>query len=453
MPMQPPRAPFKPSDLVTARRPKFTRPESTAGASFVLAVVDGPDAGVVVTLDGTGPTRALLGQSPVCSVRLTDPEVSRRHAALAVMDTHLQIIDLGSTNGTTVNGVTIKEASLLGGEAIRVGRSVLSVRRDAPRFAELTQAGAYGRVVGESTAMKKLFAVFSTLATNDRAVLLEGETGTGKELVAEELHRASRRKDAPFVTLEATTVPTQEMHERLFGSPSDPGGLVDLAAGGVLFVDEIGDVPLEVQIKLRAAIASGPDVRLIAGTRRDLDRDVASGRFSEDLFFLLAPGRVELPPLRDRQGDVAVLARHFWTTLSSHPQPSAPRELETTAVVDDVSGQDARALPEDFLPRFEHYPWPGNVRELRSAVLARMTLGELGPSYRSDAAREQGLDLITAVIEEDLPFPMARERVVKEFERRYVERVLARHGGHIGKAAAASGVAHRYFKLIRARLK
>jgi DNA-binding NtrC family response regulator len=433
MSMQPPRAPFKPSDLVTARRPKFTRPEATEGASFVLAVVDGPDAGVVVTLDGTGPTRALLGQSPVCSVRLTDREVSRRHAALAVMDTHLQIIDLGSTNGTTVNGVTIKEASLLGGEAIRVGRSVLSVRRDAPRFAELTQASAYGRVVGESTAMKKLFAVFSALAANDRAVLLEGETGTGKELVAEELHRASRRKDAPFVTLEASTVPTLEMNERLFGSPADPTGLVEQAAGGVLFIDEIGDVPLDVQIKLRAAIANGPDVRLIAGTRRDLDRDVASGRFAEDLFFLLAPGRVELPPLRDRQGDVGALARHFWKSLSSGPETSE--------------------LPEDFLPRFEHYPWPGNVRELKSAVLARMTLGELGPSYRSDAAREQGLDLLTAVIEEDLPFPMARERVVKEFERRYVERVLARHGGHIGKAAAASGVAHRYFKLIRARLK
>ena len=104
------------------------------------------------------------------------------------------------------------------------------------------------------------------------------------------------------------------------------------------------------------------------------------------------------------------------------------------------------------MPRFEHYPWPGNVRELRSAVLARMTRGELGSAYRSDEAREHGLDFLSAVIEDDLPFPTARERVVQEFERRYVQRMLARHGS-VAQAARASGVAHRYFQLVKARLK
>jgi len=426
--------------MATVRRERFTRPKpgGSASTTFVLAVVEGPDTGLVVTLDASGP-RALLGQSPVCSLRLTDPEVSRRHASLAVTATHLQIIDLGSTNGTSVNGVTVKEASLHGGEAIRVGRTVMQVRREAPRFVELARGGSFGRVLGESPAMRKLFPVLARLAATDAPVLLEGEAGTGKELVAEELHLASARKDGPFVTLDASSLPTEQIAARLFGSDgaAGPGGEAPLAAqakGGVLFIDEVGNLPPHAQARLRELIASDPDVRVIAGTRRDLDRDVASGRFSDELFFALAAGRVELPPLREREGDVALLARHFWAELAE-------------------GAGEAAQLPEDFLPRFEHYPWPGNVRELKSAVLARSTLGELGQAYRSEEAKDAGLDFLAAVIEDDLPFPRARERVVKEFERRYVERVLARHGGSVTKAARASGVAHRYFQLIRARLK
>ena len=426
----------RPGDIATLRRERFARPKPTgaAASTFVLAVVEGPDTGLVITLDASGP-RALLGQSPVCSLRLTDPEVSRRHASLAVTATHLQIIELGSTNGTTVNGVNVKEASLHGGEAIRVGRTVIKVQREAPRFVELAQASSLGRIFGESSAMKKLYPVLASLAATDKAVLLEGEAGTGKELVAEELHLASRRKEAPFVTLDASALPTHELDARLFGGDGEIG-LIEQAKGGTLFVNEVGNLPRDVQAKLRELIAAEGDVRFIAGTRRDLDRDVASGRFADDLFFLLAGGRVELPTLRERDGDVALLARHFWCELA-----------ETEAEALDSS------LPEDFLPRFEHYPWPGNVRELKAAVVARKTLGELGQAYRSEEARDNGLDFLTAVIEDDLPFPSARERVVKEFERRYVERVLARHGGSVTKAARASGVAHRYFQLIRARLK
>jgi DNA-binding NtrC family response regulator len=406
---------------VTLRRPRFTRPAPTT-SSFVLAVVDGPDAGETFVLDASGP-RVLLGQSPVCTIRLRDPEVSRRHVALSVNGNALQIIDLGSTNGTTVNGVNVKEAQLSGGEAIRIGATVLSVRREAPRSFELAQARSFGRVVGESQAMRKIYPVLAKLVSTSAPVLLEGEAGTGKELVAEELHLASARKDGPLLVLEASSLPTEEVADKLIA-------LLEQAKGGVLFVDEVGNLPREAQALLRDAIAQNAEVRVIAATRRDLDRDVASGRFADDLFFLLAGGRVELPPLREREADVAALARHFW------------KELDESA-----------ELPEDFLPRFEHYTWPGNVRELKSAVLARMTLGELGSTYRTDDAKVHGLDLITSVIDEDLPFPTAREKVVKEFERRYVERMLARHGGNVTRAARASGVAHRYFQLIRARLK
>jgi DNA-binding NtrC family response regulator len=419
----------KPGEMATIRRTRFSRPPA-AGSAFVITVVEGPDAGLVVSLDATGPTRALLGQSPVCTIRLTDREVSRRHAALTVQDTKLVVLDLGSTNGTTVNGVLVKEAALQGGEAIRIGSSVLSVRRGEARAADLGQATSFGRVIGESAAMKRLYPALAQLASSDRPALLEGEAGTGKELVAEEIHRASGRAEAPFITLESSTIAQNEIHQTLFAA----GGLFEQARGGVLFIDEVGNLPRDSQATLRERMSQVRDTRIIAATRRDLDRDVQQGRFDDDLFFLLAAGRIELPALRDREGDVQMLARHFWNELA--PSNQAPGEM-----------------PEDFLPRFEHYPWPGNVRELRSAVLARMTMGELGPTYRSDEAKQQGLDFLSAVIEEDLPFPTARERVVSEFERRYVERVLARHNGNVTQAARASGVAHRYFQLVKARLK
>ena len=428
----------KPGEIATIRRTRFARPQAAAGTAYVITVVEGPDAGLVASIDASGPTRALLGQSPVCTIRLTDREVSRRHAALTVTDNHLVVLDLGSTNGTTVNGVLVKEATLIGGEAIRVGSSVLSVRRGEARIAQLVQQRSFGRAVGESPAMRRLYPSLAQLAATDRPVLIEGEAGTGKELIAEEIHRASGRADGPFVTLESSALPTAEIGGHLFGT-STATGLLAQARGGVLFIDEIGNLTPDVQRRLRDVLTTLRDVRIIAATRRDLDRDVAEGKFSDDLFFVLAAGRIDLPPLRDREGDVAVLARHFWAELH-------------TGSSNDVTIV-APELPEDFLPRFEHYPWPGNVRELRSAVIARMTLGELGPAYRTDEAKEQGLDFLSTVIEADLPFPTARERVVSEFERRYVERVLARHGGNVTQAARASGVAHRYFQLVKARLK
>lgn len=412
-------------EVFTQKRTRLARPVANGAPAFVLTVLDGPDAGLVVTVDASGPTRLLVGQSPVCSIRLTDREVSRRHAAVGLAGASLVLVDFGSTNGTTVNGVMIKEASLFGGEVIRVGSTVLAVRRGEARACDLGRERSFGRVVGESAAMRRLYPALAMLAENDGAVLVEGEAGTGKELVAEEIHRASRRAEGPFVTLESSSLATDEIAARLFGD----GGLFAQARGGVIFIDEAGNLPREVQSMLRERLAAPCDVRVIAASRRNLDRDVQDGRFDEELFFHLAGGRIELPSLRERDGDVAVLAAHFWSELGK--------------------GE----LPSDFLPRFEHYPWPGNVRELKSAVMARMTMGELGPTYRTDESRSVGLDLITSVIEADLPFPKAREQVVGEFERRYVERVLARHNGNVTQAARASGVAHRYFQLVKARLK
>jgi DNA-binding NtrC family response regulator len=415
----------KPGEMATARRPRIEPPEGTP-STFVITVVEGKDAGLVLTIDASGPSRALVGKSPACLFRLDDPEVSRRHAALAVVGAELQVIDLGSSNGTTVNGVLVKEAYLVGGEALRLGGTVLSIQRESPRFVPLGQQKGFGRFLGESRAMRKLYPVLKNLAeVKDQKILLEGEPGTGKELLAEEIHRHSPRAEGPFVTVSASTLPADALQDAIFGDD----GLLAAAEGGTLFVDEVGDLPLPIQIRLRD---TDRDVRLVCATRSHLDSEAFTERFDEDLFFKLVPGRIELPPLRDREGDVALLARHFFRR---------------------VAGEGGGDLPADFLPRFEHYSWPGNVKELESAVTSRHVQGELGVAFRADVTAPGAGDFLTQVLDRDLPFPRARELVVHEFEKRYVEKVLARHGGSVARAAVASGVAHRYFQLIRARLR
>jgi DNA-binding NtrC family response regulator len=417
-------------DLRTQRRPKLDAPPGSP-TPFVLTVVEGPNVGVEHMIDPANPTRVLVGKSPACVFHLDDPEVSRRHASVFVRGSQLELIDLGSTNGTTVNGVLIKEAYLVGGEAIRMGATVLSVKRDVPKRLVLGSATRFGRVLGQSTAMRRIFPSLERLAKTSHAVLLEGEPGTGKELVAEELHRAGARAEGPFVVLSTSTLPPEEIVASL-----RPGSdIVEQARQGTLFVDELGSVPAEGQrllAKLVAEGASDTGVRVMCATSEILDSDAYQAKFDQDLFVALLPGRLEIPRLREREGDVALLARHFWAELV------APEETP---------------LPEDFLSRFEHYAFPGNVRELAAAVAARHLHGELVSAFKHEPKPQKNVDFITDVTSRDLPFPRARELVVHEFEKRYVERVLERHGGSVAKASAASGVAHRYFQLIKARVK
>jgi DNA-binding NtrC family response regulator len=175
------------------------------------------------------------------------------------------------------------------------------------------------------------------------------------------------------------------------------------------------------------------NVRILAATRRDLDKEVAAGRFRDDLFHRLAVARIELPPLRDRHGDVPLLLRQF---------------------VQEMGG--APALSQEMITRFSDYAWPGNVRELRNLVARYVALGaddpELPPpSLSAPSSAPRGPDWLDAIVAQGTPFPVARRRTLEEFERRYVAAILARHGGNVSQAAKASGLALRYFRLVRAR--
>lgn len=433
------------------------------GASFTVTVCAGASLGAFVRVDGSGELpRVLVGVSPTCQLRVDDPMVSRRHLALELAGNHLLVTDLDSTNGTTVNGVAIERAKVADGGLIRIGDTTLRVdRAAATRASPPSLAMRFGTVVGASLQMRRLYPLFERLAKVNVPVIIEGETGTGKEVLAESIHAASTRAAGPFIVFDCTTVAPNLMESALFGhergaftgAVSSVRGAFERAHGGTLLIDEIGELELPLQAKLLRAIERAEiqrigsermfkvDVRVLAATRRDLDREIQEGRFRDDLFFRLAVARVELPALRAREGDIGVLARQFWKQL----------------------GGDPAAIPYDAFARFENYAWPGNVRELFNAVMRLMALGEWAESASPaqppreqeadlDAAKASG-DTIDEILALNLPLPRARERAVQELERRYVERVLAEHGGVITRAAAASGIALRYFQLIRARSK
>jgi transcriptional regulator with GAF, ATPase, and Fis domain len=411
-----------------------------------------------LVVDGLQPSRVLVGEGPACAIRFGDRQISRRHAALDFVGQRLRITDLGSKNGTFVDGVAVVEAFLRGGETIRIGGTAVRVERGEPRAApEIPAATRFGRLIGASLEMRRLYPLCARLSASQVPVIIEGETGTGKEVLAEALHEEGPRAPGPFVVFDCTSVPPGLVESELFGhergaftgAVGTRKGVFELAHGGTLLIDEIGDLERALQPKLLRAVerseirrvgADRPikvDVRLLAATRRDLDQAVQEGRFRDDLFHRLAVTRIELPPLRERRGDISVLVHHFCRQL----------------------GGDIADIPVDVMFNWERERWPGNVRELRNAVARQLALGELaarGPAAPAEAASpgeatRAPTDVFERILALDLPFPRARDRVLGEFEQRYVERVLRAHGGNVARAAAASGIGRRYFAMIRTR--
>jgi DNA-binding NtrC family response regulator len=415
------------------------------GVAFVVTVVEGPDTGKSLEIDTQSSSRILVGQGPACGLVLSDPMVSRRHCALECAGLRLDLTNLGSTNGTFVNDVSIEVAHLAGGEIVRVGTTVLRVELRVRSGPAEPLAPGFGRLIGASARMGAVYTLASRLAASDVPVLIEGETGTGKELLAECIHEASARAAAPFVVYDATATPNEQAMSVLFGVAGGAPGAFELAHGGTLFLDEIGELDLDTQGALLRAVERGEvrrvgdtqwtrvNVRVLAATRRDLDKLVEEERFREDLYYRLVVGRVEIPPLHRRLDDVPLLAAHFWRQHAA-----------------------AGSLPESFFERFSGYDWPGNVRELANALASLAALGPAASLARprpptQTRAQPPPDEPFAEVLALDLPFPQARQRVLDAFERAYIERVLAQHGGSVARAAAASGIARRYFQLIRAR--
>jgi two-component system, NtrC family, response regulator HydG len=273
-------------DLATVPR---AREPAQALPAFRLTVTAGPDAGLSFVVDGQA--KLLVGQSQRCDVTLSDREVSRRHVAVDVTDARLHVADLGSKNGTFANGIGISAAFLHGGETVRLGGTSLRIERiavDAPPLAP--GVDRFGRLLGGSHSMRRLYPMLASVRDSVMAVLVEGETGTGKELLAEVLHETGPRAGGPFVVFDCAATPRSELESTLFGIeyPAPRPGVFEQAHGGTLLVDEVGDLDHTMQGRLAHVLERGEvqraggagrvrvDVRVIATTRRDLESDVSA---------------------------------------------------------------------------------------------------------------------------------------------------------------------------------
>jgi two-component system nitrogen regulation response regulator GlnG len=414
--------------------------------SFRLTVIGGPDAGLARVIEA-GTT--MIGTHADNDIVLTDSTVSRYHLELQVRRDGLAVKDLDSTNGTRLEGTRIGAITITAATRLRLGKhtEVALETTDAPAPLGAFASDRFGGVIGTSPPMQKLFALLARVAPTDATVLLEGETGTGKEAIAEALHQASGRAAGPFVVVDCASIPRELIASELFGHAkgsytgaiADKRGLIEAAHGGTLFLDEIGELPLDLQPQLLRALEKrevrrvgetrpiAVDIRVLAATHRDLRAMVKSGGFREDLFYRLAVVRCDVPPLRARPGDLPTLARFFAESFGRSPWELSP------ALLADLARHD----------------WPGNVRELRNVVERALSLGALGVDDELGGHRAAPAATATAAPASheailELPFKEAKAALVEGFERDYLVHLLARHKGNISRAALEAGIDRNY---------
>jgi two-component system response regulator GlrR len=408
---------------------------------FTVRVVSGPDAGLVASSRGE---RVVIGSHRSADLRLADRAVSRFHCELTMDEGRVLLRDLESRNGTRVDGVEVRVAPLRPGALLTLGDdSVRYEPGDDHVRIPLSDRAHFGAAVGQSARMRSVFATLEQVAASDATVLLWGETGTGKDVLAEAIHDASPRARAPFVVVDCGALPPALLESELFGHEKGAftgadrrrAGAFEAAAGGTLFLDEIGELALELQPKLLGALERREiqrvggtqrlpvDVRIVAATSRQLRQEVNARRFRSDLYYRLAVVQVALPALRERREDLPLLA----AKLCEHLAGGA------------AAGQAAwqRLGTPAFLATLARHEWPGNVRELRNYLercLAHVEGETPAPGGSGEAAAA------TPAVDISLPIRDGRERAVAWFERRYLEELLRATGGNVTAAARSAGV-------------
>jgi two-component system response regulator GlrR len=411
-----------------------------------LEVVAGPDTGKVIEL--ASPT-IMIGRTGA-DLNLTDPKVSGLHAELRLQSDGYRIRDLGSTNGTHVRGVRIVDGFIAPGATIQIGKSAIVFDPlDESVSVPLWHEARLHTLIGGSAPMRHLFDMINRFAQSDATVLIQGETGAGKEGVADAIHQCSPRRDGPFVVLDCSAIPEQLFEDQIFGHEQGAFtgagkatmGVFEAAHGGTLFLDEIGELPLDVQSKLLRAVETrkvrrlgstkvvASDVRIIAATNRDLATEVNRGTFRSDLFYRLSVAKLSVPALRERRDDIPLLVEHFLRQLTASWGGREPR------------------LPDDFAARAQRHAWPGNVRELRNAV-ERACLLPNHPQLGFEAPpKKEGT---FGDVDIDVPFKVAKQKLVDEFDRKYLEALLEAHDNNISAAARAAGIERMsIYKMIR----
>jgi len=398
---------------------------------------------------------------------LNDSTVSRYHCKIVQEESSYVLVDLGSTNGTFINRVRIREAYLKPGCTVSLGQAEIKFYSAEERVEIVPSKKDHcGDIVGKHARMRELYAIIEKIAPTGTTVVIEGETGTGKEVIASTIHKLSTRAGGPMMVFDCGAVPENLIESELFGHEKGSftgavmtrQGLFEMAHGGTLFLDELGELSIDLQPKLLRALEQREvrrvggtksikvDVRVIAATNRNLEAEVAAGRFRQDLFYRLSVVRLFLAPLRERVEDIPVLVKHF---LKSQP---GNREPDGTLRIRQVS--------RDAMDLLCAYKWPGNVRELVNCVERACSFAEAdtiqvqdlpetvrltgsGSPAPSQSGGKNGPDLGA-----DHTFKEAKERWVSSFERDYLVQLLKKSNGNISHAAREADIDRKYFRKL-----
>jgi transcriptional regulator with GAF, ATPase, and Fis domain len=429
-----------------------------------LVVVNGPDQGKEIEISKP---RITGGRSIINDLVLNgDKAVSGSHFEIAAGEDGYRLRDLESTNGVHVGELRIQDVYLKPGTQFRVGHTDLRFQRtDEIVEIPLSRRDSFDQVVGSSVRMREIFATLEKVAPSELTVLVTGETGTGKEMIARGIHQASPRVHKPFVVLDCGAIPKDLIESTLFGhekgsftgAVGQHHGCFEQAHGGTIFLDEIGELDINLQPKLLRVLENRElkrvggdrvikiDVRVVAATNRDLRQMVNQSTFREDLYFRLSVIHVEMPSLRDRKEDVPALAAVFLREIGRR------RGLDMT-------------FSDDAVQMLMTHTWPGNVRELKNVVERAASLAE-GPevrradlmfnrepsSMRPAPAVEPTAAIAVPQIQPGLDFKEAKQQVVDAFEVGYLKALLERHDGNITRSAQEAGLTRYHLRELLKR--
>jgi len=427
-----------------------------------LVVEEGPAKGKRIDIASE---RMTIGRSVICDLPLNDTAASGTHCEIIAKEQGFLLRDLGSTNGTWVAGVRVREAWLEPGMPLRIGRTVIRFEHGSGSIEiDLSRREKFYDLLGHGIRMREIFAVLEKVAASDLTVLVRGETGTGKELVARAIHRASKRAQRPLVVQDCSAIPANLIESILFGhergsftgAADRKRGCFEVADGGTLFLDEIGELDISLQPKLLRVLETREvqrvggtkmipvDVRVVAATNRDLRQMVNEGKFREDLYYRLSVVQVDLPPLRERVEDIPGLAAQFL-------EESAKRGPQ---------GEDSHfTITDDAMTKLQAYPWPGNVRELKNTIERAVSLAdgtELGMHDLMPASQKTPPMVFPGgtaeqFVDNEIPFKDAKQRVVDAFEAQYLKAVLDKHGDNISRSARAAGLTRYHLRELAKR--
>jgi transcriptional regulator with GAF, ATPase, and Fis domain len=430
-------------------------PNGALPTDLVLVVVTGQARGQRAKLGD----RLRVGKSSDNDLVLPDDTVSRHHCEIVRTPRGLVVRDLGSTNQTRIGRSKVTEATLEPGATLTIGDVELVLRSDARRMSIMpSNKPRFGDVVGPSLAMRSVFGVLERIAPTDATVLLEGETGTGKDVIARSVHSESLRKAQPFVVVDCGAVSYNLIESELFGhergsftgAVATRAGAFENAGKGTLFLDEVGELPLDVQPKLLRVLESGEfrkvggnrpqksEARIVAATKRNLKEEVDRGKFREDLYFRLAVMPITVPPLRQRREDVPALVDHFLEVARKRD----PRMGDLTI------GPETRAA-------LSAHDWPGNVRELRNVLDRALYVASAGGEHELrivDVPVAAGSAQAAVAFDPARSYREVRASFEADFEQAYVSWLLGRHDGNISAAAREAKMDRKYlYDLARKR--